>query len=530
VICGTDTLGVGVNIPIRTVVFNRLAKFDGRKTAILPVRDFQQIAGRAGRKGFDDRGWVVAQAPEQVIELRKAAGSGKKRRPRAAPKGEVRWSEETFRRLVERPPEMLESRFRVSASMVLDLLQRDAEVDDPQRGNFHSLRQILGRCHEDERGKRRLLSQAAALVRSLYRTGVLVMQRDARTRYLWVAVDQDLQKEFSLHQALSLFLVEALEGLDPQHPEYALDLLSLVESVLEDPVVILRRQVDHAKDELVARMKGEGVPYEERMARLEEVTHPKPGADFLYQAFQDFRQRHPWVAGEMVRPKSIGREMFEGFLAFSDYVRRYGLQRSEGVLLRYLSQLYKTLVQGVPERARTQEVYDVLGFLRTLLERTDTSLLEEWESLLHPELRLEREEQRGRTRESLRAWELFHDPRAFASRVRAELHALVHALARRDWEEAAAAVRRDGGEPWPAERLEQAMAPFFAEHEHLHFDHAARQSHHTRIEEVGPRVWRVFQTLLDAQGEGFWCLEGEIDLSPGQPLEGPLVRLLGIGR
>src|SRR6202012_2338638 len=68
VICGTDTLGVGVNVPIRTVLFTKLCKFDGEKMVILSVRDFQQIAGRAGRKGFDDQGTVVAQAPEHVVE------------------------------------------------------------------------------------------------------------------------------------------------------------------------------------------------------------------------------------------------------------------------------------------------------------------------------------------------------------------------------------------------------------------------------------------------------------------------------
>jgi hypothetical protein len=272
-------------------------------------------------------------------------------------------------------------------------------------------------------------------------------------------------------------------------------------------------------------MKAEGVPYEERMERLEKVTHPRPCAELLEDAFHDFRREHPWVAGEMVRPKSIGREMFEGFLGFSEYVRHYGLQRSEGVLLRYLSQLYKTLVQNVPERSRNEGVYDLLSYLRTLLERTDTSLLEEWESLLHPELRLEQEEERQKARDALRSWELFHDPRAFASRVRAELHALLHALCARDWEEAAAGLRPDGEEVWTPERLEEAMELFFEEHGELVFDHAARQAHHTRIEKVGARRWEVAQTLLDPEGEGTWYLEGTVDLSPGEPLEGPLLRL-----
>src|SRR5262249_38875173 len=224
------------------------------------------------------------------------------------------------------------------------------------------------RCHEDEAGKRRLLRQSAQLVRSLHRTGIVQMRRDSRSGYLWVVVDAELQREFSLHQALSLYLVEAISRLDPEDPEYALSLLSVVESVLEDPDVILRRQVEKEKDALIARLKAEGVEYEERMERLEEVTHPKPFAEFIYAPFNDFPGRPPWVGGEVIRPKSIGRDLLERYASFADYVRLYGLQRSEGVLLRYLSQLYKTLQQSVPERALTEPVVEAIAVFRTLLE------------------------------------------------------------------------------------------------------------------------------------------------------------------
>jgi superfamily II RNA helicase len=528
VIAGTDTLGVGVNIPIRTVLFNKLAKYDGKKVSLLSVRDFKQIAGRAGRKGFDDRGYVVAQAPEHVIE-RKRAGE-KKRRPvgKSPPKGEVQWSAETFQRLIRQPPEALKSSFKLTHGMVLDLVQRDGELDDPDLDNFWSLRELIRRCHEDEAGKRRLLHHAALLVRSLHRTGVLKMRRDERSRYFWVVVDEELQREFSLHQALSLYLVEAIDGLDPESPDYALDLISLVEAVLEDPEVILRRQVEKAKDELVARLKAEGVEYEERMARLEEVTHPKPLAAQIYGTFRDFRQRHPWLGNEVIRPKSIGRDLLERYASFADYVRLYGLQRSEGVLLRYLSQLYKTLLQGVPERAMTEPVIEATAVFRTLLEHTDTSLLEEWESLLHPELRAQKAEERQRARANLRAWELLHDPKAFAARVRAELHQLVAALARAEWEDAAAAVWQDPGDPWPPERFERALAPLLADYGALDFTPRARKADLTRIEQVAPRRWEVTHNLLDPEGEGSWHLRGTIDLGAGRAPEGQLVRLEAI--
>ncbi|HET9765846.1 MAG TPA: DUF3516 domain-containing protein, partial [Thermoanaerobaculia bacterium] len=501
VIAGTDTLGVGVNIPIRTVLFNKLAKYDGKKVNLLSVRDFKQIAGRAGRKGFDDRGFVVAQAPEHVIERKKArkgkSGRPAKASPKGPPKGEVQWSEETFQSLIRRPPEALKSSFKLTHGMVLDLVQRDGELDDPGLDNFWSLREVIRRCHEDEAGKRRLLRHAALLVRSLHRTGVLKMRRDAKSGYLWVVVDEELQREFSLHQALSLYLVEAIDALDPQSLDYALDLIAHVEAVLEDPDVILRRQVDKAKDELVAKMKAEGVEYEERMARLEEVTHPKPLAPFIYETFNDFRKRHPWLGDESIRPKSIGRDLLERYASFADYVRLYGLQRSEGVLLRYLSQLYKTLQQGVPERAVTEPVLEATAVFRTLLEHTDTSLLEEWEGLLHPELRAQKAEERHRARAALRAWELLHDPRAFAARVRAELHQLVAALARAEWEDAAAAVWEDPDDVWTPERFEKALAPLLADYGALDFTPRARQATLTRIEQTAPRQWEVTHNLLD---------------------------------
>jgi hypothetical protein len=543
VISGTDTLGVGVNIPIRTVLFSKLAKFGGDKVAILTVRDFLQIAGRAGRKGFDERGWVVAQAPEHVVEKKKLAqkaGSDKQKRKALAKKkgpakGDISWTKETFDSLIARPPEMLVSRFQVTHGMVLMTVQRDAEIDDPNRRNFHSLREVIARCHDDEATKRRHLRDAAARARSLARAGVLKMQRDTRSGFLWVVVDEELQAEFALHQALSLYLVEALDALDAQHPDYAFAVLALVEAILEDPRIVLLKQADRAKQQLLSRLKAEGVPYEERIERLEEITHTKPEAEFIYRTFELFREAHPWVGGEAIRPKGVGREIYEGYLSFADFVRANGLERSEGVLLRYLSQLYKTLAQSVPERAKTEGVYDLQSFLRTMLERVDTSLIEEWESMLHPELALAAEEQRRATREELRAWELLHDPKAFTARVRAELHQIVRALSRGDWEDAAGSVRADPDDPWPPERFEAALAPFVERYGALPaFTPEARQAHRTRIdkeaaEEGGGRRWRVRHTLVDPEGEDFWAVEGVVDLASPDAFEGPLITLRAIG-
>ena len=539
VISGTDTLGVGINIPLRTVLFTKLAKFDGRKVSRLKVRDFKQIAGRAGRKGFDDKGSVVCQAPEETIarlkEQRKAGANPKKRQKKALPQsrpGEVSWSEDTFKKLVADPPEKLRSRFRITAGMLVDLLQRDAVVNDPDTRNFGSVRRLIADCHDDDNGKRRHLERTAQLARSLYRAGITRMERDIAGDYRWIVVDEDLQVDFSLFHNLSLFLVEAIEGLDTENPDHPLDLLTLVESVLEDPVIILRRQVDRIKTELIARLKAEGVSYDERMNRLDEVTHPQPISEFIHGAFDHFRRDHPWIGGDLVRPKSVAREMVEDFLGFTDYVRRYGLQRSEGVLLRYLSQVYKTLDQNVPDQSKTEAVLDIVAFLRAMLERVDTSLIEEWEALLHPELLLEGVADTKTAHRVLATRELRNNPKVLASRLRAELHQLTAALSRRDWEEAAACVRHPSGKIAAlvtAEEFAAAMEPFFSVYPELVFDHRARLAEHTQITAAGDHTWRVVQILLDPEDENLWCIEGKVDLGDEESVEGPLITVTRIG-
>ncbi|MDX1649623.1 MAG: DUF3516 domain-containing protein, partial [Myxococcota bacterium] len=497
VIAGTDTLGVGVNVPIRTVLFTRLSKFDGEKVRLLSVRDFQQIAGRAGRKGFDERGYVVAQAPEHVILARRARakaeakGGAKARRKQPTPRpprGFVPWTEKTFRELVARPPEPLEPRMRVTHGMLVQILQRDRALTG-RRGGYGALADLIDRAHVDAARKRRLRREAAALFRSLRRAGV-VRVADHR-----VDVDAELQRDFSLHQTLSLYLLDAIAALDPEHPAYALDVLSLVEAVLEDPVPVLRAQVRKARQELLAKLKAQGVPYEDRIAKLDAVTHPKPLENFLAATFPLFAERHPWCARESLRPKSVAREMVEGFEGFDATVRRYGLQRSEGTLLRYLGQVLHTLHRTVPDAAKTDEVHDVVAYLRQLVARVDSSLLQEWESLLHPE------EARREEPAAPRPLDLALTPRAFEARVRAEMRELVRLLAAGDWEAAAEALRPDPQDPGDAGRLARALAPFLESCGAVRFDAEARRAHLTRIEPVAPRVWRVRQGLLDAEGD-----------------------------
>jgi hypothetical protein len=535
VVCGTDTLGVGVNVPIRTVLFSSLVKFDGEKTGLLSVRDFKQIAGRAGRKGFDERGWVVCQAPEHVIENKriaaKAAGGGKKAQKKKPPPGFVAWSQEAFEKLTASPPEMLQSRFRIGHGTLVACLQRG--IEEALRGTgYRLLVELIGRSHEPPARQRALRREAARLFRSLRAAGLVQRVFDVDAGSATVRLAGDLQRDFSLHQSLSLYVVDAVALLERDSPDYARDAMSLVEAVLDDPRPVLQQQVQQAKAELVARLKAEGVEYEERMERLATVTHPKPAEEFLRASFAFFCEKHPWLADEPLRPKSVAREMWEGYEDFDHYVRRYGIQRSEGLLLRYLSQFHNVLVQTVPESARDDELWDAIGFFRAMLARVDSSLVEEWEERMRPaaEGALDRSGRRpDRPAPPPQPYDLARHPRALAARVRGELHQLVRALAARDWEAAVASVRPDPDDAWDEARFERELAPFFAEHERIVFEPRARSADKTVLRQEAPRRWSVQQVLCDPSGDDLWHLAGEIDLTDDRSPPGPLVRPLRVG-
>ncbi len=519
VICGTDTLGVGVNIPIRTVVFSKLSKFDGEKLRLLNAREFHQISGRAGRKGFDDRGSVVCQAPEHVVENKRARGKpGAARRPKKrAPRDQVPWNEQQFEQLIARPPETMRSQFRVNHGILVSALQRDPEITGP-RGAYADLIDLIGRSHESEAGKKRLRREAAQLFRALRGAEIVRLERSARGVH--VVVDADLQREFSLHHTLSLFLVEALEILDRGDSAYAFDLLSLMESILENPRAILYAQERKAKSDLVAKLKAKRVPYEERMRRLESVTYPKPNAKEIYAAWNLFAEHHPWVGQENIRPKSIAREMAERFYRFEDYVKLYRIERVEGLLLRYISDAYGTLLRTVPDAAKTEDVLDILAYLRDLIARVDSSLLEAWESRLTGAVSTDVKET-----ESARKPPAPPSLREIRARVRAELHALVRALAEENYEEAATLLR-PGEDAWTAAEIEEALDPFFDRYERLRSDGEARRADRTVVKPVDAQHWNVVQVLCDPEDDNTWFLEGEVDLT----VDGPGITLRRIGQ
>ncbi len=553
VICGTDTLGVGVNVPIRTVLFTRLCKFDGQKTGILSARDFHQISGRAGRKGFDDQGWVVAQAPEHVIEnlklAEKSAASGKKTVKRQPPeKNFVNWDKNTYLRLIAAPPERLVSRFQVSHGMLLNVLSRQGD-------GCRAMQKLIRDCHESPRQKQAHIKRAWQLFRSLLDRKIIeFIPKTEDGSYLRVNVE--LQEDFTMDQVLSLYLLDTIPLMDPQAPDFALVLLTLVESIVEDPDIILRKQLDRVKDQKMAEMKMEGVEYDARMEELEKCEYPKPNREFVYSTFNAFADKHPWVGQENIRPKSIAREMFEQFRSFSDYIRDYELQRAEGVLLRYLNRVFKVLSQTVPDAVKNDTVREMEIYLGAMIRQIDSSLLDDWEKLRDPNY------QRAETKEVRPAGaedadkDVTRDTKAFTAAIRNQIFTFLRGLVIGDFETALALLSEGrvprvpemnsvspgqrlmelvppldaDGLPWTAERLQAALDVYYTDHKFICLDPNARNVRHTYVTpSEDKKIWRVQQMLVDPEENNDWVAEFEVDLAESRKLGEPTLKLRRVG-
>jgi superfamily II RNA helicase len=534
VICGTDTLGVGINVPIRTVVFTGLAKFDGTRHRLLKAREFHQIAGRAGRAGFDTSGHVVVQAPEHVIErtraLAKAGDDPKKRRKvqgRKPQDGEVVWTEETFERLRDAAPEPLVSRMRVDHSMILNVVNQPGDA-------VETMRALMEDNHEDERKQARLSEQAEALRTELLDAGVLeaLTEPDADGRTLRLAVA--LQEDFALNQPLASFALVALELLDPESPEHAYDVVSVVEAILDDPFPVLMAQANKERGEAVAEMKVQGIEYEERMELLEEVTYPRPLAEPLEQALLVYRETHPWVRESDLSPKSVVRDMYEQGFSFTEFVAHYGLARSEGLVLRYLSNAYRALRQTVPDEVKTDEFDEIVEWLGETVRQTDSSLLDEWEALTDPE-------SVARAAAAIAAGDAPTPPRpitrnvrAFTVMVRNAMFQKVH-LASRDrfdalaqLDAAAAALTDPPRRPaMTAPAWEEALGAYWDEHESMGAGPQARSPELLMIDRQpageSSRAWSIRQIIDDPEGDHDFAIVATVDLDASDAAGEPVI-------
>lgn len=526
VICGTDTLGVGVNVPIRTVLFTQLFKYGGQKTKTLAVRDFKQIAGRAGRRGFDTVGYVVAQAPEHVIANLKAEekASQKGRKSKAVKKkppekGFVNWDETTFQKLIDSAPEKLSSSFSISHGMLLHVLSRTKE------DGCEALRVIIRKCHETPVAKRNLRRRAFGLFRGLVEGNVLrIIPKGERSGPAKISLNIELQEDFSLNQALGLYLIEAIAKLDLEDSAYPLQVLSVIEAILEDPTAVIRRQVDKLKAALMAEMKAQGVEYDERIERLDEVEHPKPGMDFIYDTYNEFVLTNPWAKEASVRPKSIAREMFESWLSFEEYVVKYGLERSEAVLLRHLSEVYKVLTQTVPPTMMTEGLAEAETFFSTMLRGIDSSLLDEWEKLKSPGSEVVETEP-----EPQKMVPISRRKEAFERLVRNRIFEAVSAFVRGNLESISDPFVLDPV-AWTPLRLTQLRDEFLETHGGIRFDPEARNRDHFHREELsGSRRWKIEQMMIDYEGLNDWSLVAEVDLDHCDREDSVIIEVKGIG-
>ena len=516
VICGTDTLGVGINVPIHTVVLTALTKFDGYKMRRLRAREFHQIAGRAGRSGFDTEGMVIAEAPEHEIEnaklMAKAGDDPKKLRKikkKKAPEGFVTWNKQTFERLIETQPETLKPRLRITHSMVISVVEQGGDA----RARVHDLIETSLQTPEE---KAKLEVRADEIFATLIDSGVVVRTEvppapdapaDAAPDIDY-ALTVDLPEDFALDQPLSPFLLAALELLDPESETYTMDLISMVEATLEDPKQVLRAQERAARDRAMAEMKADGIEYEERLERIQDVTYEKPLDDLLDAAFDKYCQEVPWANDYQLSPKSVLRDMLESASDFKGYIQKLGIARSEGILLRYLAEAYRSLDRTVPIEKRDERLRDIISWLGFVVRSVDSSLVDEWENAGNPAA-LDAAPPQGID-------EVVEDRRGCTLLVRNALFRRVTLAAREHI--------RDLGElddDWGMSeiRWQKALDAYHEQHEEILTDGDARSAAMFSIDESDEKtahVWHVHQIFADEDGDHDFGIMGDVDLDATQ--------------
>lgn len=557
VICGTDTLGVGINVPIRTVLITALAKYDGQRMRQLSAREFHQIAGRAGRAGYDTAGTVVVMAPDHEIEnaaaVAKAGDDPKKLRKvvrKKAPQGFVNWSESTFERLVDAEPEPLVPQLQLTAAMLINVIARGGDV-------FANTRSLVFDNHEPRARKYELARRAIAIFRTLVVAGVVEVDRgpgayrgENTQQHLEPAPDGaiassrhesqirltvDLQPNFALNQPLSPFALAAIGLLDPSTElrtgqadvpgssagtgHYALDVVSVIEATLDDPRPVLSQQQFFARGEAVAAMKREGIEYDERMELLEGVTYPKPLEELLEQSYEVFASSQPWIRDFELSPKSVVRDMFERALSFAELINHYQLARSEGLVLRYLSDAYRAIRQTVPTEAQTEPLLDLVAWLGELVRQVDSSLVDEWEALVNPA------EDPSAPVVPPAPPSVLTNRRAFLVLVRNELFRRVQLAALQRDDDLATL---DPDVDWPA-----ALDSYFDEHDEILTGGSARSPRLVDIDEADAAasgLWRVEQTIDDPEGHHDWRIRGVVDLAASEEEGAAVVRITEVVR
>ncbi|MCI2186494.1 DEAD/DEAH box helicase [Bifidobacterium tibiigranuli] len=512
VICGTDTLGVGINVPIHSVVLTALTKFDGTKMRRLRAREFHQIAGRAGRMGFDTEGLVVAEAPEFEIENARAIAKAgddpkklKKIKRKKAPEGFVTWNKGTFEKLVDAEPETLVPHMVITHAMILN------EV--AQGGDARArLDQLVDDSAQTPDQKEHLHNRVGEIFQTMFDSEFIEVEDNGRGgKDYYLAID--LPDNFALDQPLSPFLLAALELLDSESDSYALDVISMVEATLDDPRQVLKAQQRQARDEAMATMKADGLDYEERMERLQEVTYPKPLEELLDAAFEQYRKDVPWANDYWLSPKSVVRDMVETASDFTGYISRYGIARSEGTLLRYLSDAYRSLARTVPVEKRNEQLEDVISWLRVVVRSVDSSLIDEWE---HAGDASQSELDALSAAAPGAAHQVVEDRRGLIVLIRNAVFRRVQLM---DLDKPAelGALDKDWG--YNVHEWEDTLDDYYDQHEYVGIDAKARSGELFILDDAHERdehTWKVRQIIDDSDGDHDWAITGTVDLDATQ--------------
>ncbi len=439
--------------------------------------------------------------------------------------------------MIDSAPEPLTSSFQVNHGMLLNILSRPTD-------GCRAMRTLLKDCHESNASKKQLQHRAFLLFRSLVEKKIIEFVPAVAPGYSHLRVNMDLQDDFSMNQPLSLYLLDTLPKLDKDSPEYALDVITLCESILENPDAILRIQQNKARDARMNELKAQGMEYNQRLEELEKVEYPKPLRDFIYDTFNAFAEIHPWV-DENIEPKSIVREMFENFSTFSGYVKQYNLQRMEAILLRHLNGVYKVLSQTVPDGYKNEELLEMQDYLGEMIRRVDSSLLEEWEKMAHPEDYQKRLDEGTSEDEVEKAFgadkaaaDITYDKKRFLSMVRQRIFQIMMSLQKQDFSDVLDSLADDlaegelladdEGTPWTEKRLLETMAAYTAEHHKFRMDVEGRAMAHTIVTYEGNTMC-IQQMLQDEEDFNDWSIDFTVNLDESREAGMPLLKLARIG-
>jgi superfamily II RNA helicase len=529
VICGTDTLGVGINVPIRTVLLTALTKYDGTRMRQLSAREFHQIAGRAGRAGYDTAGTVVVQAPDHETEnarlVAKAGDDPKKLKKvvrKKAPEGFVSWGEPSFTRLIVAEPELLTSSMQITSAMMINIIGRGGDV-------YENVYKLIFDNHEPWHRQLALARRALGIYRTL-RTAEVVSQRSVPN----VVTDDyesfeehiEIRLTVDLNQPLSPFALAVFDLLDPD-PEksagtgnYALDMISVIEATLDDPRPVISQQQFQARGEAVAAMKAEGIEYDQRMELLEQIVHPQPLKELLDEAFSTYSATQAWIADFELRPKSVVRDMYERAMTFADYTGYYKLARSEGLVLRYLSDAFRAARQTIPDEAKTEELLDLIEWLGELVRQVDSSLLDEWEALTNPTESIDGAPVLPPTPAGVTG-----NARAFRVLVRNEMFRRVQLAALDKYEELG---ELDAAAGFDADAWADALDGYYELHNEIGTDAEARGPKMLIITE-GRDQWTVRQIFADPAGDHDWGFSAIVDLAESDAEGIAVVRVTSVG-